>query len=331
MRLADGTNSGRFAGAQEIDWDEITRKVPALQGKKEYLEAKPFSNDDQEKMQRYKSYNLQTNDPLQELGSFEEVELWMELRGPDFKSLAQGDEIFKNLPEELQKKYIGLGNELSAGMVRNLTPSAMSYYVSKKKEKLLVKSLKELSENDMVVVLSKEMRPYLRQLRVKYEEELEGGFDPVNVKLEYPNDANSKFARMFGIERLFELLPEDMSFFQMENKSNDDIIINLPSSFTRFKDLEILVLEKIIDKLPENIGELEQLSFVNITNCPKLTKVPQSLENCRCLEFLSFEGSGIKPGDLPSGMTKYVTSEEQDIYEIAFPPEMKQHCKMSSN
>ena len=330
MRLADGSNSGRFAGGTVIPWREIVGKIPPLEGKQQYLVGKPFNDEDQAKMQRYKSYNLKTTDPLTELGGPEEVELWMELRGPDFRNMNQGDEIFGNLPEELQKKYIGLGTELSAGMVRVLSPSAMSYYVSKKKEKLLVKSLKDLSENDMEVVLSKEMRPYLRQLRVKYEEELEGGFDPGQVKLEYPNDANSKFARMFGIERLFELLPEDMTFFQMENKSKDDIIINLPSSFTRFKDLEILVLEKIVDKLPENIGELEQLSFVNITNCPKLTKVPQSIENCHCLEFLSFEGSGVSSGDLPSGMTKYVTSEEEDIYEIAYPPEMKQHCKMSS-
>ena len=330
MRLADGSNSGRFAGGTVIPWGEITKKVPVLDGKKQYLVGKPFTDEDQQKMQRFKSYQLQTTDPLTELGGPQEVELWMELRSPDFKNMNQGDEIFGNLPEELQKKYIGLGNELSAGMVRVLTPSAMSYYVSKKKEKLLVKSLKELSENDMEVVLSKEMRPYLRQLRVKYEEELEGGFDPGQVKLEYPNDANSKFARMFGIERLFELLPEDMTFFQMENKSKDDIIINLPDSFTRFKDLEILVLEKIVDKLPENIGELEQLSFVNITNCPKLTKVPQSIENCRCLEFLSFEGSGVPENSLPSGMARYVTSEEEDIYEIAYPPEMKQHCKMSS-
>jgi|694.fasta_scaffold80662_4 hypothetical protein len=330
MRLADGSNSGRFAGGTVVPWREIVGKIPPLEGKQQYLVGKPFNDEDQAKMQRYKSYNLKTTDPLTELGGPEEVELWMELRGPDFRNMNQGDEIFGNLPEELQKKYIGLGTELSAGMVRVLSPSAMSYYVSKKKEKLLVKSLKELSENDMEVVLSKEMRPYLRQLRIKYEEELEGGFDPGQVKLEYPNDANSKFARMFGIERLFELLPEDMTFFQMENKSKDDIIINLPDSFTRFKDLEILVLEKIVDKLPENIGELEQLSFVNITNCPKLTKVPQSIENCHCLEFLSFEGSGVKSGDLPSAMTRFVTSEEEDIYEIAYPPEMKQHCKMSS-
>ena len=331
MRLADGSNSGRFAGSTVIPWREIVGKIPPLEGKKDYLVAKPFNDEDQAKMQKYKSYNLKTTDPLTELGGPQEVELWMELRGPDFKNLSQGEEIFKNLPEELQKKYIGLGSELSAGMVRALTPSAMSYYVSKKKEKLLVKSLKELSENDMEVILSKEMRTYLRQLRVKYEQELEGGFDPGQVKIEYPNDANAKFARMFGLERLFEILPENMTFFQMENKSNDDIIINIPDSWSRFQELEILVLEKIVDKLPENIGELKQLSFINITNCPKLTSIPQSISQCHCVEFLSLENSGVGPNDLPPELMKYVESEEEGVYEIAYPSEMKQHCKMSSN
>jgi hypothetical protein len=331
MRLADGSNSGRFAGSTVIPWREILTKIPPLDGKQGYLVAKPFNDEDQAKMQKYKSYNLKTTDPITELGSPEEVELWMELRGPDFKSTPQGDEIFGNLPEELQKKYIGLGSELSAGMVRALAPSAMSYYVSKKKEKLLVKSLKELSENDIEVVLSKEMRPYLRQLRVKYERELEGDFDPGQVKIEYPNDANAKFARMFGLERLFELLPEDMTFFQMENKSNDNIIFDIPNSWVRFQDLEILVLEKIVNKLPENIGELKQLSFINITNCPNLTTIPESISQCHCVEFLSLEGSGVSSENLPSGLMKYVESEEEGVYEIAYPPEMKQHCKMSTN
>ena len=141
MRLADGSNSGRYSGGNELPWDEIVSKVPALEGKKDYLEAKPYDGDDERKLQKYKSYNLTTTDPISELGGVEEVELWLELRSPDLKSTQRGDEIFGNFPEELQKKYIGLGNELSAGMVRGLTPSGMSYYVSKKKEKLLQKYL----------------------------------------------------------------------------------------------------------------------------------------------------------------------------------------------
>jgi len=178
MRLADGSNSGRYAGSTVIPWSEITKKVPVLDGKKQYLEAKPYTDEDQAKLQRYKSYSLRTTDPLAELGGEDEVELWMELRSPNFATMADGDEIFGNLPEELQKKYIGLGNELTAGMVRKLSPSGMSYYVSKKKEKLLQKTLKDLSENDMEVILSKEMRPYLRSLKEKYRKELATDFKP---------------------------------------------------------------------------------------------------------------------------------------------------------
>jgi hypothetical protein len=151
----------------------------------------------------------------------------MELRSPDFKSMSMGDEIFSNLPDELQKKYIGLGNELSAGMVRGLSPSGMSYYVSKKKEKLLIKSLKDLSENDMEVVLSKEMKPYLRSLKEKYRNELSTDFKPNFVGIAYPSDANAKYARMFGLEELFDLIPESTRFLITLNEGVKFVIQSL--------------------------------------------------------------------------------------------------------
>ena len=108
MRLADGSNSGRYAGGQEIDWNEITKKVPALSGKKEYLEPKPFTEEDQEKMRRYKSHNLQTTDPIEELGGIEEVELWMELRGPDFTNITNGDAILVIYLKNYRKNILDL-------------------------------------------------------------------------------------------------------------------------------------------------------------------------------------------------------------------------------
>jgi hypothetical protein len=291
MRLADGSNSGRYAGSTVIPWSEITKKVPVLDGKKQYLEAKPYTDEDQAKLQRYKSYSLRTTDPLAELGSEEEVELWMELRSPDFSHMHNGDEIFGNLPEELQKKYIGLGNELSAGMVRVLSPSGMSYYVSKKKEKLLQKSLKDLSENDMEVVLSKEMKPYLRSLKEKYRNELATDFKPNFVGINYPSDANAKYARMFGLEELFDLIPEDTRFLQIENKSKDKVILKIPASISKFQNVRTLVFENIIDELPAEIGELKRLSFLNLTNNEKLTTLPESITEIYCLDFISVLGS----------------------------------------
>jgi hypothetical protein len=326
-RLADGSNSGRFSGGTVIPWKEILSKIPVLQGKEGYFEPKPYTQEDQDKLNRYKHYTLKTTNPIQELGGLEEVELWMELRGPDFKSMTNGAETFANLPEELQKKYIGLGSELSGAMVRVLGPSAMSYYVSKKKEKLLVKSLRELNENDIEVVLSKEMRPYLRQLRIKYENELDQNFDPSLVTIDYPDDANGKFARMFGLERLFEIFPQNMTFLQIENKSKDDITLKIPETIGNFTDLEVLVCEGIIDSLPDSIGNCRQLTFLNLTQNKKLTTLPKSVGNLTCLDFLSVEGSGVDPNNLPPELLKYIRPTEDNIYELNFPPEMKTHCR----
>lgn len=329
-RLADGSNSGRFAGSTVIPWREIVQKVPALDGKEQYLEAKPYSTEDTEKMQRYKSYNLRTTDPLSELGSVEEVELWMELRGPDFRNMSMGDEIFSNLPEELQKKYIGLGSELSAGMVRGLKEGAMSYYVSKKKEKLLTKRLNELSENDMEVIMSKEMRPYFRQLKRKYSEELETSFDPSFIPISYPSDSNAKFARMFGLETLFDILPEDTEFLQIENKSKDNVILTIPDTIGKLRDLTTLVCDNIIRQLPESIGECRQMIFLNLTNNKELTTLPKSIAKLSCLDFISVMGSNINIEKLPKEILPYMEPTE-DFFTVKFPDEMKKHCNSETN
>ena len=325
MRLADGTNSGRFAGSTVIPWNEILTKIPVLKGKEDYFKAKPYSNEDMEKLQKYKSYNLKTTNPISELGNEQEVELWMELRGPDFRNMSNGDETFGNLPEELQKKYIGLGNELSAGMVRKLSQSAMSYYISKKKEKLLTKSLKDLNENDMEVIMSKEMRPYYKSLKNKFANELETGFDPSFVPIAYPNDTNAKFARLFGLNELFDLIPEGVLFLQIENKSKDEIILEIPSTIGRFTSLGTLVCDNIIRELPEEIGNCRQLAFLNLTNNKELTTLPASVGKLTCLDFVSVMGSNINTETLSPEITKYMDVSD-DFWEINFPPEMKRHC-----
>jgi hypothetical protein len=325
-RLADGSNSGRFAGSTVIPWKEILSKIPVLQGKEEYFVGKPYTDEDQAKLQRYKSYNLKTTDPISELGSIEELELWMELRSPDFRNMINGDMIFANLPEEMQKKYIGLGNELSAGMVRALTPSSMAYYVSKKKEKLLQKSLKDLSENDMEVIISKEMRPYFKSLKNKYSQEIETNIDPGFVSISYPNDVNAKFARLFGLEQLFDILPESTLFLQIENKSKDDIILDLPESIGRFTELGTLVCDNIIDKLPESIGNCRQMSFLNLTNNKQLTTLPASVAKLTCLDFVSVMGSSIDVEKLPEEIKRYMDPSD-DFWDINFPPEMKKNCR----
>jgi hypothetical protein len=325
MRLADGSNSGRFAGGTVLPWNEILQKIPVLDGKKEYLEPKPYTDEDQKKMQRLKTYNLTTTDPLAELGSEEEVELWLELRSPDLASTANGGEIFSNFPEELQKKYIGLGNELSAPMVRALSPSSMSYYISKKKEKLLQKPLKDLSENDMEIIMSKEMRPYFKSLKNKFIGEMQNNIDPTYLRIEYPNDPTAKFIRMFGLTELFESFPQELEFLQLENKSNDNIIFEIPESLGNFTNLQTLVFEKCINKLPDSLGNIVGLKFLNLTNCSEMTRLPDSIVNLKCLDFISVMNTPIETETLPAEFTKYVDTSGE-FWAVEYPDEMKGDC-----
>lgn len=327
MRLADGSNSGRYAGSTVIPWSEITKKVPVLKGKESYLKAKPYSDEDMQKMQRYKSYNLTTTDPVAELGGEQQVEMWLELRSPDLKSTRNGDEIFGNLPEELQKKYIGLGNELSAGMVRNLSPSGAAYYISKKKEKLLQKQLKDLSESDMEVILSKEMRPYLKNLKEKYFREIDTNMNAGLVQIQFPNDVNAKYAKMFGLSELFNIIPEDVRFLTIENKSNDDIILEIPETIGNFKNMLTFSVEKCVNKIPESIGECSSLSFLNVTNNKELKTLPESLLNCYCLEFISVEGStNLQIDNVPENLAKYLRVGDI-LWEPDFPDEIRDKCE----
>jgi hypothetical protein len=280
-----------------------------------------------QKMQRYKSYNLTTTDPVTELGGEQQVELWLELRSPDLKSTRNGDEIFGNLPEELQKKYIGLGNELSGGMVRALSPSALTYYVSKKKEKLLQKQLKDLSENDMEVILSEEMKPYLKDLKKKYYKEIDSNMNAGLVQIQYPSDVNAKYAKMFGLVELFNLIPEDVRFLTIENKSNDSLILKIPESISKFKNMLTFSVEKCVNKIPETIGECSSLSFLNVTNNVDLTTLPESLLNCYCLEFISVEGSkNLKIDNVPKNLAKYLRVGDL-LWEPDFPDEIKDKCE----
>lgn len=326
MRLADGSNSGRYAGGTRIPWSEIVEKIPVLDGKKDYLEPKPYSPEEEKKLKRLKSYDLTTTDPMAELGGEEEVELWLELRSPNLSKTKNGDQIFTNLPEEIQKKYIGLGNELSGGMVRGLSPSAMSYYISKKKEKLLQKNLKELQENDMEIILSKEMKPYYRALKEKFSEELRNVFSVEEyLSISYPDSVAGKYIRLFGLENIFELLPEDINFFQLENKSNEPVIFDIPESIGRFTQLGTLVFENCVNKLPESFGKLKNLHFLNLTNNSELTELPSSIVNLTCLDFISIMGTPINPESLPEEMKEYVTIDGE-FWNVHFPEEMKTHC-----
>jgi hypothetical protein len=303
-----------------------------LKNKKEYFEAKPLSEEEMVKMNLYKNYNLKTNDVITELGNEEEAELWLELRSPNLSQMPNGSEIFGNLPESLQKKYIGLGSELSGGMVRNLKEGAMSYYISKKKEKLLLKTLSQLTDSDVETIRLKEMRPYYKQLFINFTDEVKSilkndskGKGNDGVYVNFPNDNTAKYVSLFGIEEFFNILPKDIGFLSFENKSDGKINFDVPESLGDFTELTTLVFNGCIKSLPESIGNCRFLSFVVLDNNPNLKKLPNSMDTLYCLQHLSISGNNIE--EMPPLIGKYTVWDDLlDDYSIQFPDEMTDKC-----
>jgi len=331
-RLADATNSGRWSGGQVVSWNEITEKFPLLKGKEDLFKPLPISDEDREHMNRIEGATVRQN-AIEELGSEAEAELWLELVGPDLSSRSGGIEIYKNLTPELKKKYIGLSLPLNAKMVEDSEPDVIAYYLREKVKQFENKTLKDLTELDIALINSPLMRKHKEKIKEIYTREIEFGIDEQfggsSLEISYPSNINAKFAAIFGLEKLFASVKDKskVTYVSLENTSKGSLYLDLPNEIAQFTNLQMLIVDNMIKSIPESIGQCKFLVFLNLLNCPKLTKLPKSIVNLTCLEFLSTSGSGIDENSIPESAKKYFIEDEFMGYiQPNFPPEMKQHC-----
>ena len=331
-RLADATNSGRWSGGQTVSWNEITEKFPLLKGKEDLFKPLPISDEDREHMNRIEGTSV-TQDAIKELGSESEAELWLELVGPDLSNRSGGSEIYKNLTPELKKKYIGLSLPLNAKMVEDSEPDVIAYYLREKVKQFENKSLKELTELDIALINSPLMRKHKEKIKEIYTKEIEFGIDEQtggsSLEISYPSNINAKFSAIFGLEKLFASVKDKtkITYISLENTSKGSLYLDLPNEIAQFTNLQMLIVDNYIKSIPEAIGQCKFLVFLNLLNCPRLTKLPKSIVNLTCLEFLSTSGSGIDENSIPESAKQYFIEDEFMGYvQPNFPPEMKQHC-----
>lgn len=331
-RLADATNSGRWSGGQEVSWSEIVEKFPLLKGKEDLFKAIPLSDEDQDHMRRVESFSVKS-DAVSELGSESDAELWLELVGPDLTSRTNGAEIYKNLTPELKKKYIGLSLPLNAKMVEDSEPDVIAYYLREKVKQFENKSLKDLTELDIALINSPLMKKHKEKIREIYTKEIEFGIDEQfggsSLEISYPSNINAKFSAIFGLEKLFASVKDKtkITFISLENTSKGSLYLDLPNEIAQFTNLQMLIVDNYIKSIPESIGQCRYLVFLNLLNCPKLTKLPKSISNLTCLEFFSTSGSGLTEDSIPESAREYFIEDEFMGYiQPNFPENLKEHC-----
>jgi len=107
----------------------------------------------------------------------------------------------------------------------------------------------------------------------------------------FSSGAVGKFIGLYGLDDLFDSLPLTLTEIQIQNRDKNDVIINIPESINKFKNLNLLLFDNCVESVPDTICELEKLRFLALINNPKLTNIPECLVNLPNIYFVNLKGS----------------------------------------
>ena len=100
----------------------------------------------------------------------------------------------------------------------------------------------------------------------------------------------AKFIALYGLQELFDTLPEDLTEFRISNKDKD-ITIEIPESISRFTKLSKLALDGCIDSLPNSVCNLKKITFLSLQDNDKLKTIPDCIADLPNLLFLNLRNS----------------------------------------
>ena len=100
-----------------------------------------------------------------------------------------------------------------------------------------------------------------------------------------------KFVALYGLEELINSQPDTLEELQIRNNDKNGMTIEIPDSIKRFKNLQLILFDNCIEKVPDAICELENLNFLSLMNNPKLKTVPECIADMPNLMFLNTKGS----------------------------------------
>ena len=309
VRLADRTNSGRYSGHQTVSWSEILKKQPKLQGLENLFEPKPLTPEEREEYNRLTRKRVGDN-PYEELGkNWDEVEKWMEFNSPTLS-----DAQYSNLNTNLKKKYIALGFDLTGGQIRNSDEDVIKYYKKKKIEKISNSSLNSLSKEDVALLNHPTMSEYKAKLQPKFLQDLsKSGSKGSEIEINYPEGDSAKYIMLYGFDDVFNHLPTSISKLTINNRSKDEVSLEVPPTLGKFTNLTALQFTNCLKSLPNEIGNLDKLNFLVIPNNPMLDSLPDTLGNLENLHFINLTNT---PAKLPQSLASKMTDEGGGFYWV---------------
>jgi hypothetical protein len=284
MSMADKSNSGRYGGSTNLPWDEIVSKVPKLKNLKDIFKPEPLTQEEKELINVVKNVRVGDN-PMESFENPQQVEMWLEYNSPSLSDIQ-----YSNLTPNLKKKYIALGMDLSPRMINSSEPEVLKYYITKRIDIIKNGNISGLSEQDIELLNTPMLKKVKEELKPKFAATI-----PNNNELyidSFTKGPAGKFIKLYGLDALFEYLPTTLKQFQIQNKEkNNNIVITIPETIGRFKNLDFVMLDNCVDSIPDSICELKNIQFLSFINNPELKTLPACISTLPKLIFLNLKGS----------------------------------------
>lgn len=282
--MADKSNSGTYGGSTNLPWDEIVKKVPKLEGLEDIFKPEPLTKEEKELINVVKNVRV-GNNPMESFENPQQVEMWLEYNSPTLSDVQ-----YSNLTPNLKKKYIALGMDLSSGMIASSEPEVLKYYVGKKIEVIKNKDINGLTSSELSLLNTPMLKKLKDEFKPKFARSIVSKGKDLNIS-EFDSGPIAKFIKLYGLEDLFKNLPETLQSIQIINTKDPNMIIEVPEDIARFKNLNMIVFNNCIDRLPDSICELNELTFLGCINNKQLTTIPECIVNLPKITFLNLRGS----------------------------------------
>jgi hypothetical protein len=147
---------------------------------------------------------------------------------------------------------------------------------------------------DLQIDLTQYLNGPMSELKEFFKFEFAKGLtkgDGNRFEAEYPNSSVSKFIALYGFDDLFKALPETLTFFVFNNKSNQNLDLKITTDILRLKNLEALMLQNCVNEVPDFINKLTKLQFISFPQNKNLKQIPDNLSEIPNLHFINLQGS----------------------------------------
>lgn len=164
-----------------------------------------------------------------------------------------------------------------------------------------------MDRDDRQVDLVGMLNGKLQELKDFFKPEFAKGLVNQNdkkVSIQIPDSAAGKFIALYGAREIFDNLPDDITGLIIENKKSS-AAIEIPPSIARFQQLETLMLDNIASSISEEISNCHKLNFISLPNNKQLESLPDSIGQLEELTFINIQGCSNNLQLPPSVLEKF--------------------------